>query len=265
MKHHKKVALKFRLFLLLAVSAALFMTTISYGDRTQSTGRAPSQQEAGRDREIPGSIARPQTAQDDKVQVQTALAPFIDLQEAGLTLDVDGVGLESLGAGTANLSVNIGGSVRFALLYWAGRDVGCTPDMSMVCNAQPQPFKDQQITFEGVDITGTVIGQETSTDAMSQKVNNIGYFADVTSIVSAAGTGPQTFTFSDNNVMSNLNPLLGASLIVAYTDASDPAMHRLLVWDNLDYAFANDPTPGDARVTAPVTFNHGSNVSARTA
>ncbi len=269
MKHPKKTSLKFRLFLLLTVSAAMFMTTISYGDRAQTdraqTGRAPSQQDAGRNREIPGTIARPETGQEDKVEVQTPLSPFIDLQEAGLTLDYDGVGLESLGAGTATLTVNIGGPVRFALLYWAGQDVNCPTDMSMNCAPFSQPYKDQQITFEGTNIPGTVIGTETSTNAMSQKVNNIGYFADVTSIVSAAGPGLQTFTFADDNLMSNLTPLLGASLIVAYTDASDPETHRLIVWDNLDYAFADDPTPGDARVTAPVTFNHGADMAARTA
>ena len=37
-----------------------------------------------------------------------------------------------------------------------------------------------------------------------------------------------------------------------------------MVWDGLDFAFGPDPTPGETRVTAPVTFNHGANLSSRT-
>jgi hypothetical protein len=85
----------------------------------------------------------------------TALAPFIDFQEKGLTTVDAGVGLEGLGSGTANLTLDVGGPVRFALLYWAGRDRPCP---ILPCSASPQPYKDQQMVFNGTPLTGTIIG-----------------------------------------------------------------------------------------------------------
>ncbi len=195
----------------------------------------------------------------------TALAPFIDLQENGLTTVVDGVGLIGWDHTTPqNLTVNVGGPVRFALLYWAGQDDNC-PAAGATCDPPPPIYKDSEILFNSVAIGGTVIGTETSTSTTPSKVNNIGYFADVTSIVSAAGVGLHSFPFDDGNEGSNLASLKGVSLVVAYTNAADPALYRVIVWDGLDYAFAADPTPGDARTTAPITFNHGAKPSARTA
>ena len=47
--------------------------------------------------------------------------PALDASGVGIAIAEGGVGLETLGAGTANLSVNIGGPVVTAVLYWAGR------------------------------------------------------------------------------------------------------------------------------------------------
>jgi hypothetical protein len=190
----------------------------------------------------------------------TELAPFIDLQERGLTLATAGVGLQGWDGTPRNLTVTVGGTVRFALLYWNG---------STVCetNANPcpfsQPFKDQQIIFNGNPITGTVIGTETQTFMSGNPKLHIGYFADATSIVASAGTGTHSFTFADGNGASNLDQLNGASLVVAYTDASNPNFYRVLVWDGLDFAQASSFAAGDNRVTAPVNFNHGATASAR--
>ena len=196
--------------------------------------------------------------------IETALSPFIDLQEQGLTLVQAGVGLASLGSGTANLSVNVGGSVRFAVLYWNGQDPAC-PNDGGACTVPTQPYKDQVIKFNGNTITGTIIGTETATGASNVLFNNIGYYADVTIIVNAAGTGMHSFTFADGDTSSNLSPLNGASLLVAYNDAADPATYRVLIWDGLDYAFGDAPVAGDERTTNPVTFSHGINFSTRTA
>lgn len=194
----------------------------------------------------------------------TALAPFIDLQEAGLTVTEDGAGLVNWDHTTSvNLDVNIGGTVRFALLYWAGRERPCEWNGS-TCTFS-QPYKDQQITFNGNAITGTVIGTESQPASAGGPILNIGYFADVTSIVSAAGTGSQSFAFGDGNTGSNLWRLDGAGLFVAYTDASNSTFYRVLVWDNLDFAYGDDPTPGETRVTSPVTFGHGATPFDRTA
>jgi hypothetical protein len=194
----------------------------------------------------------------------TALAPFIDLQEAGLNVSEDGEGLMNWDhASPVSLNVNVGGTVRFALLYWAGRERPC--DFNGTTCTFTQPYKDQEITFEGNDITGTVIGTESQPASAGGPILNIGYFADVTSIVSAAGTGSQSFSFGDQDPKNNLWRLDGAGLFVAYTDASDATFYRVIVWDNLDFAYGDDPTPGETRVTSPVTFGHGATDSARTA
>jgi hypothetical protein len=198
----------------------------------------------------------------------THLDPFIDLQEKGLTLAGDGVGLMGWGGVSQNLTVNVQGPVRFALLYWAGRERPCveTPAAgSGDCSGVTQPFKDQEITFDGTPITGTIIGTETQPITGGGPILNIGYFADVTSLVAAKGVGNHSILFGDGNAGSNLWRLDGAALIVAYTLPGDNNWYRVLVGDGLDSAFGPDPTPGETRVTAPYTFNHGINLTARTA
>jgi len=190
----------------------------------------------------------------------TPLSPFIDLQEKGLTMVDDATGLEGLGSGSAEVTVDVGGAVRFALLYWTGRDRPCA---SAPCPA-PQPYKDQEMVFDGTPLTGTLIGSEEQPATDGGRTNNLGYFADVTSLVSAAGPGLRTFTVKDGNLASNLFRLDGASLIVAFTDPASTVTYRVLVWDNLDFVFGNDLTPGPTRETAAVQFSHGATPFART-
>jgi hypothetical protein len=195
----------------------------------------------------------------------THLAPFIDLQQQGLSMSHDGKGLWNWGGGPVNLTVNINGPVRFALLYWAGRERPCTLDGSGTTCPYTQPYKDQVMNFNGTPLTGTVIGDETQPVSAGGPILNIGYYADVTGIVSAAGTGSQTFTFSDGDGASNLWRLDGVGLLVAYQDGTDLNTYRILVQDGLDFAYGDDPTPGENRVTTPVVFNHGTNFSDRAA
>lgn len=196
----------------------------------------------------------------------TPLSPFIDLQEKGLTVTADGNGTQAWGGGPTNFSVNIGGPVRFALLYWMGRQrPDDDPSGTSTCNAIAEPYRDQQLVFDGTPVTGTVTGTECQPVSGSGPILNIGYFADVTSLVAARGTGAQTFALSDGDLSDNLWRLNGAVLFVAYTNPLDNNWYRVLVWDGMDFAFGIDPTPGDTRVTAPVTFNHGINGANRTA
>lgn len=195
----------------------------------------------------------------------THLAPFIDLQQQGLSMSHDGKGLWNWGGGPVNLTVNIAGPVRFALLYWAGRERPCTLDSSGTNCPFTQPYKDQVMNFNGNPLTGTVIGTETQPASAGGPIFNIGYYADVTGIVSAAGTGSQTFTFADGDSLSNLWRFDGVGLLVAYQDGTDLNTYRILVQDGLDFAYGDDPTPGENRVTTPVVFNHGVNFSNRAA
>jgi hypothetical protein len=196
----------------------------------------------------------------------TPLSPFIDLQEKGLTVVADGEGLQSWGGGPSTFTVNIGGPVRFALLYWIGRQrPDDNPSGTSTCNDIVVPYRDQQLIFDGISISGTDVGTECQPVSGNGPILNVAYFADVTSIVSAKGTGLQSFTLSDGDLADNLWRLNGAVLFVAYTNPLDSNWYRVLVWDGMDFAFGIDPTPGDTRVTAPVSFNHGANLSARTA
>ncbi|HEY0510693.1 MAG TPA: hypothetical protein VGH73_02235 [Thermoanaerobaculia bacterium] len=195
----------------------------------------------------------------------THLAPFIDLQEQSLNMAHDGLGLWNWSGGPVNLTVTTNGPVRFALLYWTGRERPCTLDGSGTNCPFTQPYKDQLMNFNGSPITGTVIGTETQPASAGGPILNIGYYADVTSTVAAAGTGTHSFTLADGDTSSNLWRLDGAGLIVGYKDSSDFTIYRVLIWDGLDFAYGDDPTPGENRVTTPVVFNHGTNSGDRTA
>lgn len=192
----------------------------------------------------------------------TPLSVVLDIQGQGLAVDEGGVGLQGIGTGTRTLTVDIGGPVQSAILYWAGRDRPC-PTVGGACVIPSQPYKDQQLLFEGVAITGTIIGTEGQPVSGGGPINNIGYLADVTSIVQAKGTGLQSFAIKDGNTASNLFRLNGAGLLVVYTDAADSAVYRLIAFRGLDFAYGADPTPGATRVTDPITFNHGADTVAR--
>jgi hypothetical protein len=194
----------------------------------------------------------------------TALQVALDVQGQGLAVSEGGVGTQGMGSGSRSFNVNIGGTVQAALLYWAGRDRPC-PQSGGACVIPFQPYKDQVIKLDGVPITGTVIGTEGQPVSASGPINNIGYLADVTSLVQAKGTGLQTFTVQDGNTASNLFRWNGVGLVVIYTDAADAGTYRIILFDGLDFAYGADPTPGATQVTDPITFNHGSDVAARVA
>jgi hypothetical protein len=191
----------------------------------------------------------------------TTLSVALDIQGQGLSVANGGVGLAGIGSGTRTLSVTIGGPVQAALLYWAGRDNPCLTAGGN-CVIPSQPYKDQVLRFDGNLITGTIIGTEQQPVSDSGPWNNIGYRADVTSIVQAKGAGMVSFSIQDGDVTSNLHDLNGAGLVVIYTDPLDPVSYRIIVFQGLDFAFGNDPTAA-ARVTVPITFNHGAIASAR--
>lgn len=192
----------------------------------------------------------------------TPLSLSLDVQGQGLTVSEGGVGTQGIGSGSRSFTVDIGGPVQAALLYWAGRDRPC-PQSGGACVVPFQPYKDQMIRLDGNLITGTIIGTEGQPVSANGPINNIGYLADVTALVQAKGTGLQTFTVRDGDTASNLFRWNGVGLLVIYTDPADTAFWRILSFHGLDFAYGADPTPGPTRVTDPVTFNHGSDTVAR--
>ncbi|HKV07845.1 MAG TPA: hypothetical protein VJ725_06900 [Thermoanaerobaculia bacterium] len=193
----------------------------------------------------------------------TTLSVALDVQGQGLSMTSGGVGMQGVGGATQSISVNIGGPVQAALLYWAGRDRPCPENPAGTCVIPSQPYKDQVLRFEGNLITGTIIGTEGQPVSAAGPINNIGYLADVTSVVQAKGTGPQSFSIADGDLASNLFRLNGATLLVIYSDPANADTCRLIVFDGLDFAYGPDPTPGATRVTVPVTFSHGADAAAR--
>ena len=192
----------------------------------------------------------------------TPLQVSLDIQGPGLAVSDGGVGTQGIGSGSRSFTVDIGGPVQAALLYWAGRDRPC-PQSGGTCVIPFQPYKDQVIRLDGNLITGTVIGTEAQPVSGGGPINNIGYLADVTSLVQAKGTGLQSFTVRDGDTASNLFRWNGIGLLVIYTDPADSAIWRVITYHGLDFAFGADPTPGATRVTDPVTFNHGTDTVAR--
>lgn len=175
--------------------------------------------------------------------------PALTQQGQGLDFVEGGVGLEGLGSGSVLVTVDIGGPVQAAYLYWAGRDRPCPVDGGGNCVIPGQPYLDQEMLFDGNPITGVIVGAE-----QNGEINNIGYRADVTGIVSARGTGVQSFTIADGDLNDKLWRQNGAGLLVIFTDESDPTHYRLIVYDGLDFAFGE--LTGAAAVTEPVIFSY---------
>ncbi|HEX9944584.1 MAG TPA: hypothetical protein VGG03_21445 [Thermoanaerobaculia bacterium] len=188
----------------------------------------------------------------------TPLRPAFDLEGPGLSIAVAGAGM--LTGRSRTLTVNVGGPVELALLYWAGRDRPCPeeePGSGRCMIPETGTYKDQVMAFDGVLLTGVRIGSEVQPDTNAGPINNLGYFADVTEMVRAKGPGVRSFTVADGDLGSNLADLDGAGLLVIYTNLAkvDPA--RVIVFHGLDFAYGEDRTRGETQVTDPFTFNHG--------
>jgi hypothetical protein len=195
----------------------------------------------------------------------TPLSLVHDLEGPGLAVAQAGVGLTGWKKEARQIVVDVPAPVELALLYWAGRDHPCSPDPeeTQVCGIPAEPYRDQVLLFDGVPVTGTIVGTELQPDTNRGPVLNIGYMADVTDAVSARGTGRLSFAIADGDPASNLTDMDGAGLLVVTSDPSGPAA-RVIVFHGLDFAYGEDRTPGPTRLTEAVTFNHGAARTGRT-
>lgn len=190
----------------------------------------------------------------------TPLHRVFDFQGPGLSITVAGAGMMGPTGRSQTLTVNVGGPVEIALLYWAGRDRPCPEDVPGSGNCVlpvTGPYKDQVFSFDGVLVTGVLIGSEVQPDTNAGPINNLGYFADVTERVRAKGSGRLSFTVADGDPTSNLADLDGAGLLVIYNDPAKSAAARVIVYHGLDFAYGEDRVTGETQVTDPFTFNHG--------
>ena len=178
--------------------------------------------------------------------------PFQDTTGEGLSIAVGGVGLEPGVSGSATITMDIGGPVQEAFLYWTGINSGCG---SPLC---PLPTGSNTfLTFDGNPITSNSIGTE---------ANGIGFRADVTSAVQAKAPGNGLQFNIEVASTSDLTEVNGAGLFVIFTDSSDSADYRVQVFDGLDFAWDPDPRGFPAfQVTDPVTFIYTPTNAARDA
>jgi len=173
-------------------------------------------------------------------------------------MSVAGAGLQGWRGVPRALAVKIDGPVELALLYWTGRDRPCPQDPpgSGVCVIPGEPYKDQILTLDGVEVLGRLIGSEAQPDANPGTINNLGYMAEVTDQVRAKGIGRLTFRIGDGEPDKNLADLDGVGLLVISSVPGRPAA-RVIVFQGLDFAYGEDRTPGSTRITEPIAFNHG--------
>lgn len=194
----------------------------------------------------------------------TPLHLAFDREGQGLAVAQAGVGLKGLRTtGSATLTVNLGGPIELAWLYWAGHDRPCAVDpASQVCGISQEPFKDQVLRLDGVPVTGQVLGTEFEPVTSRGPILHVGYGADVTERVRARGTGRLTFRIADGDLDNNLADLDGAGLFVLYTDPDGPAA-RVFGFHGADFASGEALTPGETTITEAVTFAHGGAKGAR--
>jgi len=178
--------------------------------------------------------------------------PMLDISGLGLKLETGGAGLEG-GAGT--ITVTIDGPVVTAILYWAGRDFPCSQDGGGNCLISGA---DDELLFDGTAVTADrIVGTEVNDANFPNKTNNIGYAADVTGLVAPKGTGTHSFAVAVSDVDA-LWVLDGAGLLIVYTDSADTDFHRVIVYEGLDFAFINSPSPAAAKVTELITISYDS-------
>jgi hypothetical protein len=186
-----------------------------------------------------------------------------EFQGTGLDYDVASAGLRDLGGGTAFLELTVPQAATVAYVFWAGRDRPC-PESLNACVIPSQPYKDQQMTFNGNPITGTVVGTEQQPATPSGQTNNIAYRANVTTLVNGVGPGTHDFQLSDGDDDEDLDVLSGATLLAVFPRPGDSTQSRIIVLHGLDFAHGDDPTPGATRSTAPGSISHGAFGAART-
>ncbi len=158
--------------------------------------------------------------------------------EAGLSVNVAGVGMNPTRSGTITIDIN--GPVRAAYLYWNGGGAE-----SAIATAQ-------ELDLAGTNYIGTQIGVEHEIE------DALAYRAVVTSQIQTAftgsGVGTYNFNVSDPTPADNLDRMHGAALVVIYVDQSDPNVYGVSMFDGADYAFRL--FVGANAVTVPVTFNY---------
>ncbi|GEM_PF-1466482 len=130
-------------------------------------------------------------------------------------LDFDGdTDLSTFNSSSADLTIPSGSTILWAGLYWGSRSV--SPSIGQVLFKRPGAFGYAVVNASQLD---TAVGGQ---------ANEYGGYADVTSIVSAGGSG--TYWVGNVQTTSPSNVWGGWSLIVAYENSSEP-LNNITVFD----------------------------------
>jgi hypothetical protein len=155
----------------------------------------------------------------------------------GLDVAMAGAGLGNLETtGSETLSIFIGGPIQTAALYWVGGG---------------SAGEDDALLVNGSLVTAMVT--DVNTDPSNFDV--VGYRADVTALIQTECVTPGLCDLEiedadlGNNFSSNL---VGAGLLVIYTDPLDSNTNSIYVFDGVDWAFSRVGIP----VAGPVTFTY---------
>ncbi|MCP3905542.1 MAG: hypothetical protein GY715_18100 [Planctomycetes bacterium] len=179
--------------------------------------------------------------------------PSLDLRAPGLDFVLDGVGLAdggglsgpSMGGSHAgSITVDVPGPVQRAILYWGGVDTH-----SGVQGSGETPGADH-LLVDGALVPGVFAGSDDTPAGTA-----FAYRADVTSLLQSTITPPASLVMhvADPSPETPEDEILGASLLVVYTDAADTRGYRLLGLDGADHV--GGPTAsGNGAAVAPASF-----------
>src|SRR6478609_2254038 len=163
-------------------------------------------------------------------------------------LDVDGSAFPTFSSSSADVVLPSGAQVLWAGLYWGARLESGAGGVDAVGNGRQMKLRAPGDTaYRPIDVATTrgFFGPSASSDRAYQA------FADVTSIVRAAGPG--TYFGADVPAATGEDRYSGWSLVVAFSAPSLP-LRNLTVFDGLADVGQNDPQPITiSGFTTPVT------------
>ena len=156
-------------------------------------------------------------------------------------IDIDSVGT-TFNSSSSDLTIPANANVLFAGLYWSATEGDIFFNTTPVPNfsLRNTVLFDTPATAGYQTITGTLLGTATAND------NAYGAFADITSLVQAAGSG--TYTTANiqvTNGFASTGPWGGWSMAVVYEEPSE-ACRNLTVFDGFELAFFGN-------ITVPIT------------
>ena len=145
-----------------------------------------------------------------------------DFTEVNVNTDSDATTFSS---SSANLTLPVGATVKFAGLYWGADTTAGTGG-----SAAPTPASNNLMKFRTPALAGYTDVTASVVDTDSQRVSRYQGFADVTALVQAGGAG--TYWGANVQAGTGADRYAGWSLVVVYTDSSK-SIQQVGIYDGL--------------------------------